>query len=61
MSEPYKRFMVFEVIDYYPAGGLSDVRDSFDTLNQALAFAVNEGIKTLELQIFDRETGEQVE
>lgn len=34
-SIKYKRFMVFEYANYYPSGGLSDVEQSFDTLDEA--------------------------
>lgn len=32
-----KRYLAFAFDSYYPSGGLDDVRDSFDTLEEAIA------------------------
>ena len=32
-----KRFMLFSGSDYYPAGGMDDFSDSFDTLELAMS------------------------
>jgi hypothetical protein len=32
---PFKRFMVFEIEQYYPSGGVSDCIESYDTLEEA--------------------------
>jgi len=34
----YKRFMVFAIEQYYASGGLSDVKESFDSESEACAF-----------------------
>lgn len=54
----YKRFMVFTADVYYPAGGLDDCRDSFDTLEQAKEFLKND-LSAIQ-QIFDRFEGIQI-
>lgn len=53
-----KRFVVFGYPVYYPAGGWSDYRGSFDTFEEARAFydACEEPNK----EIIDLETGEEV-
>lgn len=35
-SLSYKRFIVFEIVNYYPFGGLEDCLDSFDTMEEAI-------------------------
>jgi hypothetical protein len=32
---PFKRFMVFELVRYYPSGGIGDCIESYDTLEEA--------------------------
>lgn len=55
----FKRFMVFGLDEFYPAGGLGDVVDSFDTIEEARARTKQEDHAIFE--ILDRETGEEVE
>lgn len=38
-TDQHKRFVVFLFDYYYPCGGLNDARGSFDTLEEARAFA----------------------
>ena len=38
-----KRFMIFAYSSYYPSGGLEDVINSFDTLEEALRSPVPKG------------------
>ena len=61
----YERFMVFELIAYYPAGGLGDCKHSFDNLNEAKAYIEKEnedpGNISVGYEIFDRIKGEIVE
>jgi hypothetical protein len=55
----YKRFMVFSFPEYYPRGGLGDVRMSYDSLDEALR-AINENeiyVSSLGWYIFDRIDG----
>jgi hypothetical protein len=39
-----KRYMLFAYYRYYPAGGMNDFIDSYDTIEEALAH-VNETVK----------------
>lgn len=34
----YKKFIVFQFEQYYPQGGLNDIKGSFDSLEEAIAF-----------------------
>jgi hypothetical protein len=38
-KETPKKYVVFEEVEYYPSGGLHDMVDSFDTLDEAKTFA----------------------
>lgn len=33
-----KRFVVFWIESYYPSGGMNDYKDSFDTMEEAIAY-----------------------
>ena len=33
-----KKYIVFQFDTYYPGGGLSDIKGSFDTLEEAITF-----------------------
>lgn len=57
-TENYKRFMVFEISEYYPTGGLSDVVDSFDFINEVWRKYPADGLNAI--QVFDRIEGVQV-
>jgi len=35
VQEPYKRYIVFAYSQYYPGGGLSDIVNNSDTLEEA--------------------------
>lgn len=60
VTEPeYKRFMVFRCNTYYPEGGLSDVDESFDTLEEAIKFCKERYYDFR--YIFDRIEGKIVE
>lgn len=54
----YKKFILFAYEAYYPAGGLSDIEGSYDTLEEAIvsARATNRDF----LEIVDRDTWEIV-
>ena len=51
----FNRYMVFAYSDFYPAGGLSDVVDSFDNIEDAEKCFAECGCDYA--IIFDRETG----
>jgi len=55
----YKKFVVFCYSQYYPGGGLSDIKDSFDTLEEARTFCLKKREDFME--ILDRDTWEQWE
>lgn len=40
-----KRYWVFGIEEYYPAGGIDDVEDTFDTLAEAELFFDNRRVK----------------
>ncbi len=42
MTKPYKRFLLFSHADYYPSGGLTDVRHEFSTVEEFDEFIVVE-------------------
>ena len=50
-----KRFVVFGYDDYYPEGGWSDMKDAFDTLEEAWEYAC--GLKTDYREIVDLQEG----
>ncbi len=52
--EKYKRYMIFEYIQYYPSGGLCDVVRDFDTLNEILDYS---DYDETSMEIFDRIEG----
>jgi hypothetical protein len=54
-----KRYYVFAYDTYYPAGGLSDLIDTFDTLEEAKLRAEQDRADWRE--IFDMETRQQIE
>ena len=51
-----KRYLVFGFDDYYPNGGLGDTRDSFDDLDIAIEFTIN-NIDSDYRYIYDRIEG----
>lgn len=59
----YKKYLVFAFEQYYPRGGFSDFKNSYDTIEEAQA----EGRKQIKkyyqdyVQIIDRDTLEQIE
>lgn len=54
----YKKFILFQYESYYPSGGLSDIADSFDTIEEAKA-AVAKKPRDFN-EIVDRDTWEMV-
>jgi len=53
-----KKFILFEFDDHYPGGGLGDITDSYDTLEEAKAVALKAYRDTRE--VVDRDTWEVV-
>lgn len=53
--EEIKRFMVFEYLSYYPAGGLGDWMESFDSKEEAIEYAKKTTYDNTD--IFDRIEG----
>jgi hypothetical protein len=51
-----KRYWLFEVIDYYPSGGLNDVVFKFDTKEELIEY-IQDGYSADEDQILDLDTG----
>jgi hypothetical protein len=54
----YKKYILFQNGHFYPAGGLGDIKDSFDTLPEAI-YAAETDIQDMN-EIIDRDTWEQV-
>jgi hypothetical protein len=54
----YKKFIVFEYETYYPGGGVSDIKGSFDDLEEAKQFILKE--PTDYNYVIDRDTWEKV-
>lgn len=48
----FNRFLVFRHMNYYPSGGLGDVLDSFDSLEDAEKFATD--VYGDDVYIYDR-------
>jgi hypothetical protein len=62
MIDLKKQFYVISYSDYYPQGGLNDVKGSFDTLQQAKEACTNHSIKISDYNciIWDRLSAEIV-
>ena len=61
MKDLKKRYWLFSCDTYYPAGGLNDIADTFDDLEEAKVAMENESEQWLcALYIFDNETHEQI-
>jgi len=54
---PLKRFLVFTYANYYPGGGWTDFRGSFDTIREAALFLVEYHDDSDNLDIVDLQTG----
>ena len=52
-----KRYLVFAFSDYYPGGGLGDVRDSFNELDKGIEFATGDDVSSDYRYIYDRIDG----
>jgi hypothetical protein len=63
IETPFKRFMVFELVQYYPSGGISDCMESYDTLEEAKRIVVGKNLDNRlrsMYEIFDRIEGVMV-
>ncbi|MFH0274919.1 hypothetical protein [Vibrio jasicida] len=49
------KFVVFEIIDYYPDGGLHDIEASFDSIEDAKEFILKNTSTSL-FEVVDRDT-----
>ena len=54
----HKRYLVFCFYDYYPGGGIGDVKDSFDDLPEAIAYCKDQSYDYR--YVYDRIKGEEV-
>lgn len=54
-----KRYLLFEITAFYPAGGMDDLMDSFDTWEELDSYYEKHGVENLngEYQVFDRIEG----
>lgn len=59
----HKRYLLFAWDCYYPRGGLDDVKATFDTLQEALDFAMHDRycLTCYALELYDREAGDVIE
>jgi len=62
MNEPFKRFLLIEIEWYYPQGGIGDVENSVDTLeessewfNKQVSEAKEKECQSTTFQVFDCE------
>jgi len=54
----YKKFILMQWYDYYPAGGLGNIVDSFDTLEDAKRNAEENDEPKDNVAVYDRDTWE---
>ena len=55
----YKKYIVFQFQTYYPAGGIGDITDSFESKEEAIAF-IKDNLEDYN-EIVDRDTWEIIE
>jgi hypothetical protein len=55
----YKRYMCFEICEFYPSGGVSDCKESYDDLEDALTWLKNNNSDD-SAYIFDRIEGKLI-
>lgn len=53
----FKRYMVFEIIEYYPSGGINDCVAHSDDLDEAKRFACSLSRWDQNAELFDRVQG----
>ncbi len=56
--EKDKRYLVFTYSSYYPLGGMSDMKESFDTIEEAIEFIKKDDYDYKEL--YDRVEGVEI-
>lgn len=55
----YKKYIVFCMCEYYPSGGLDDIKNSFDSIEEAKQYAISALSKGYDwFHIVDRDTWE---
>jgi hypothetical protein len=54
MKEEYKRYIAFAFPEYYPSGGLADIKTSFDDFQEAMNWLGTIGYEHDTAYIFDR-------
>lgn len=60
----YKKYIVFGYYDYYPSGGLGDIKNSFNDLNEARDYCEivpKDDVLYDNYNIVDRDTWEEIE
>jgi len=58
----YKKYILFQFDDYYPAGGVGDIAESFDTIDEAREYLKRDGVLFYDYEeLVDRDTWEVVE
>jgi hypothetical protein len=60
IPEPHLRYLVFCSDQYYPLGGLDDLEDCFDTIEEAKKFITGLENRYDYVQIYDRIEGREV-
>jgi hypothetical protein len=58
-EKPDKRYLAFGFDDYDPNGGLSDMRESFDTIGEAIAYL--KSISYDNKDLYDRISGRSID
>jgi hypothetical protein len=57
-----KRFLLFTYLDYYPSGGMSDLMESFDTIDECKQYiSKQENLLMDNYDIYDRVQGMEVD
>ena len=59
MTHKYKKYIVFQYDDYYPGGGLTDIKGDCDTIEEAKALS-GSSFQYDNTEIVDRDTWEIV-
>lgn len=54
-----KRYLVFTYDDFYPSGGMTDLKESFDDIDEALEFIKNQ--KYVNAELYDRIDGSELD
>ncbi len=60
-NEKYKRFMLFQYVEYYPSGGLGDMIESFDSTEDANKYIIANCLIRTDLDLLDRIQGQTID